>query len=719
MAGEILGRKRELEVIHGFLDRAVEGLAGLVLEGEAGIGKSTLWLTTVMAARDRGYRVLSAELAEAERLLAHVGLGDLFEDVLDDVLPALAAPRRRVLEFTLLRKEAPAGDTIDPRALGVAARDALHSLARDRRLLLAIDDVQWLDDASAGALAFALRRLRDENLVLVLTRREGTGLPVSAIEKGLDGARFERLSVGPLSMGATHQLLQTRFGRTLPRPTLVRLHETSGGNPFYALELARGLGAPGTEADPALPLRIPESLERLVALRLRELSPATREALSFAAAGGRLSLAALTAAGVAGDSLAPAFEARVIEQTEDLVRFTHPLLASVLYQGLTGDARAHAHRRLAEAVNDPLARARHLALASSESDSAVAAEVDAAITIAASRGASITAAELAEHALRLTPPGGDDHHRRAVTAARMNMLAGDRRRARSEAEQLLTTTAKGRWRAEVLVLLSDVAQSADIERAIALRREALAEADSDPALEASIQQWLGWEVRRTEGFAAAEQHARAALELAQQIGDHALLARVLATLGFLRFNRAEPDALELVEEAYNLAGAVGQPQVRLDLGFVLAYTLIWSGRLDRARRLLEGLHQELSERDELRSADALWYLSVLELAAGRFRLAADYADRQREIKRQYAVGDQEDPLALWVVARIAAHVGELDRARELAERSRDLTHAQPVLLAGGGRSGAGRCLEREARRCRRTLRRCRTSEIQRRRSRSE
>src|SRR5919202_1836722 len=113
MRGEVFGRERELESVSAFLDRSAEGLAGLVLEG---------------------------------------------------VLRALAAPRRRALEVALLREDAAAGETVDPRALGVATRDALRSLAGDRRLLLAIDDVQWLDDASARALAFALRRSGDEQV---------------------------------------------------------------------------------------------------------------------------------------------------------------------------------------------------------------------------------------------------------------------------------------------------------------------------------------------------------------------------------------------------------------------------------------------------------------------------------------------------------------------------------------------------------------------------
>ena len=683
MTGEVLGRERELESVYAFLERPVEGLAGLVLEGEAGIGKSTLWLAGVSAARERGFLVLSAQLAEAERGLAHVGLGDLFEDVLDDVLPALAAPRRRALEVALLREAVAADDTADPRVLGVATRDALQLLGKNARLVVAIDDVQWLDDASAGAVEFALRRLGDENIVLLLARRVGTALPMSAVEHAMSAERLERLPVGPLSVGAIQRLLRERLGRPFPRPTLLRLHEASGGNPFYALELARALEARGTTVDLTQPLPVPENLERLVHDRLSDLTDATREALSLVAAGGRSTPAMLAAAGLAEDALAPAFAARLCEHSDGDIRFTHPLLASAFYQELPVEGRQRAHRLLAGVVDDPLARARHLALASQDSDADVAATLEDAAAGAVSRGASVTAAELAEHALRLTSSGAvEDRHRRAIAAARMQLLAGDGRRARAHADELLKMAPKGRERAEALVLLSDIEHTGALERAIALRREALAEADSDPALQASIHQWLGSEVRRTDEFAAAERHARLALELAQRLGDDALRARALATLGFLRFNRAEPDALEFVEQAYGLADAINEPRERLDAAFVLAYVLTWSGRLRRARTLLECLLRQLSERDERGSAEALWYLSLVELAAGRLSLAADYAERQLEIKRQYAIDEQENPLAIWVVARIAAHRGELGRARELAERSRALAHAQPLILAG-------------------------------------
>ena len=140
----IVGREQELASLRDFIARTEQGTAALVLEGEAGIGKSTLWLAGVEHAREQGLRVLSSRPAEAERGLAHAGLGDLFEGVLDDVLPALTPPRRRALEVTLLVEEA-SGDSVDRRALDVAVRDALQLLGEREPLLLAVDDVQWLD----------------------------------------------------------------------------------------------------------------------------------------------------------------------------------------------------------------------------------------------------------------------------------------------------------------------------------------------------------------------------------------------------------------------------------------------------------------------------------------------------------------------------------------------------------------------------------------------
>ena len=208
VAVEVVGRNEELSALYATLGRRVAGRGpiAIALEGEAGIGKSTLWRAAVEAARERGVRVLTSRPAESERSLAHAGLGDLFDEVLDDVLPTLTPPRRRALEVALLVEDA-AGRPVDPRALGVAVRSALELLAEDE-LVLAIDDLQWLDASSASALEFALRRLPEANVTLLSTRRLGEAAAASPVENAIPHDRIERIRVGPLSVGAIHQILR-------------------------------------------------------------------------------------------------------------------------------------------------------------------------------------------------------------------------------------------------------------------------------------------------------------------------------------------------------------------------------------------------------------------------------------------------------------------------------------------------------------------------------
>jgi DNA-binding CsgD family transcriptional regulator len=650
----------------------------LVLEGEAGIGKSTLWRAAVEEASAQAARVLSSSPAEAERGLAFAGLGDLLEPVLHEVLPSLPPPRRRALETVLLLEEAE--EPVDPRALGVAVRTALELLASEGPpLVLAVDDVQWLDPSSASALAFALRRLREQP-VLLLARRLDQGAERSELERAIDAERVVRLRVGPLSLGSTHRLLQARLDRTFARPTLLRIHESSGGNPFYALELARALGA---DVDPTQPLPVPETLDVLLRARLDGLPDATRELLLLVSAVGAASDMLLQAAGVAQDWLEPALAANVIERENGVVRFTHPLLASVLYQGAGAGERRGAHRLVAEVVDDPVARARHLALAADGPDAEIAAVLEDAAAVAGVRGAPTVAAELGEFALRLTPTDmREARGRRSIAVAHGHLTSGDLGRARAVADELLESTSDGNARAEALVILSEIeGQAGALAHAIALRRRALLEPNVDPALLASIHASVGAAVRLTEGVRAAERHVTASLEIAERLDDDPLYAKALANLAMIRFNAGEAGAVRLAERAYDLAAAAGDELRRLQAAFNLAHVLVWSVQHERGRALLESLHRELRERYELWSADALWYLSMLELQAGRWTLAADYIDRVRKLRLQYTIDGRDQASTLVVAARVAVYRGELAVARELAERGRTLAQGQSAYLA--------------------------------------
>jgi len=666
MMSEVVGRNEELASLRGFIDEMHEGPSALVLEGEAGIGKSTLWLAGVEHARSRGLRILSSRPVEAERTLGHVGLGDLFEGVLDDVLPALPPPRRRALEAALLLGEA-SEHAVDPRALGIATRSALQLLAEDKPLLLAIDDLPWFDASSERALAFALRRLAGSEVLLLLARRTVDGGQPSGLELALGGERVERLPVGPLTVGALHRFLRDRLGRPFGRQTLLRIHERSGGNPFFALEMARLLDA---DVDPAQPLPVPETLEELVRARISGLPASTRRALALASALGTMSESLLERAGVAADALEPAVAAHVIERETGTIRFTHPLLSSVLYRDL-GEERRSVHARIAGILEDPLARARHLALSRETPDADVAAVLDDAARLAADRGASAVAAELAEQALRLTPPDErGERPRRALAAARAHHAAGEWTRARTIATDLLAGTESGSLRADALVLLAELET---VDRAGALLEDALREAASRPALQSEIHCRLAWATRFRKGYVLALEHARAALELAEDLNDDSLRAQAGVVRAILSWFVGDADAPQLSARVQDFATAFGGERLVQEATFAVVNTFAPSSRREEARALLEGEYREWRDRDEPRSARALWGLSWVEFWAGRWALAAEHAVHAHDISIQYGLEVPQDHLP---IALVAVHRGQLELAREHSERALTLAEEQ-------------------------------------------
>jgi DNA-binding CsgD family transcriptional regulator len=679
MTFEIVGREEELASADAFIGRAQGGPAALVLEGEAGIGKSTLWLAAVEGARSRGIRVLSSRPAEAERDLAHVGLCDLFEGALDNVLPALFAPRRRALETVLLVGEA-VGDPVDHRVLSVAVRDVLQVLSEREPLVIAVDDVQWIDPSSSSALAFALRRLTSSQVLLLLARRLGDGEQPTRLEQALDAHCVQRIPVGPLSVGALHRFLRNRLSRSFARQTLLRIHERSGGNPFFALELARVLDE---DVDPLQSLLVPDSLEELVRARINGLPASTREALAFASALGGPSEYLLGQAGVAASALDPAFLAHVIERENGTIRFTHPLLSSVLYRDL-GEERRGIHGRIAAIVEDPLLHARHLALSMGAPDGDVACVLDRAATLAAGRGASAVAAELSEQALRLTPlDDRDERHRRALAAARAHHASGEWTRARTIATHLLAETEIGPFRAEALVLLAELEID---DLAVPLLEEALSEAAARPALQSLIHTRLALATRFRKGFAAALEDAHSALGLADSLDDDTLRVEALSVLTVLGGIVGDAEALAYAARAQELATAAGDADLLKEAGTLVASALVDCGRLDEARILLEREYEEWHEHDEPFSAEVLWDLSWVELWTGRWVLAADYAARARDISMQYGLEKNQDYIPF---AWIAAHRGQLELAREQAERGLELCDEQvgfhpPLLLAVPG-----------------------------------
>src|SRR5215472_11246756 len=208
MAGAVIGRDEELAAIGAFLDGVWSGPRALVFAGEAGIGKTLLWEAGVAQAKGRVGRVLSCRGAEAEASLSFAALSELFGPFFDEVALSLAGPRRRALAVALLLAE-PGEQRPDAHAIGLAVRDALRVLAAGGPVVVALDDAQWLDPASAGVLGVALRRLGDDHVGVLATVRAGSeaAVPLELGRTFPDG-RLERRVVGPLSLGEVHELLR-------------------------------------------------------------------------------------------------------------------------------------------------------------------------------------------------------------------------------------------------------------------------------------------------------------------------------------------------------------------------------------------------------------------------------------------------------------------------------------------------------------------------------
>src|SRR5215468_1934150 len=257
-----------MAAVAAFLDAVGSGSAGLVLEGAAGIGKTTVWAAGAALAAGRGYTVLSCRPAESEARLSFAALGDLLGGVLEEAVAGLPPPQRRALEVALLLAD-PAGSPPGQRAVCVAFFAVIRHLSASGPVVVAIDDLQWLDVPSAAAVEFAVRRLSGEPAGLLASVRDpGDERPASAVRTGLPAERLTRLRMGPLALGAFQSAVRAVAGAGLSRLTIRRLFDASGGNPLYGLELARALLRAGAEPAPEEPLPVPAGLEGVLSARL-------------------------------------------------------------------------------------------------------------------------------------------------------------------------------------------------------------------------------------------------------------------------------------------------------------------------------------------------------------------------------------------------------------------------------------------------------------------
>lgn len=419
--GSTIGRAPELAVVAAFLDAVPAGPIGLLVEGEAGIGKTTLWRAAVAAAAERGDRVVSATAVEHESDLPFVVLRDLLEPVAGDAVAGLPAAQRHALDVALLRVADPAR-VADQHAVSVAVLGVLRAVAVERPLVIAVDDVGWIDRASERVLRYAVRRLTAEPVGLLVARRSGTGF--DGVPLGLDaGARLLRIGVGPLTADETYDLLTERIGLGLSRRVVNGIHRQTGGNAFHAVAIARAVNAEASSR--ALPL--PGGVRAVTAARLAALGPVARRVVAVVALLTSPTLALVRAAvgAEAEEGLAEAVDDDLLTVGGAAVGFTHPLLRTAAAAAVPIRERQKLHRALADLVRDPDERAVHLAAATRDPDESVADALDGAALRVFMRGAPDVAADLAARAVALTPPESDRRPRRQVRMAEYRYRSED------------------------------------------------------------------------------------------------------------------------------------------------------------------------------------------------------------------------------------------------------------------------------------------------------
>jgi len=668
----IVGREAELATLNSFLDEVSEGPVSLVFEGEAGMGKTTLLRAALDLARERSYRVLACRPAESEAKLSFAALGDLLAEVPEEALESLPEPQARALDVALLRAE-PEGAAPDRRGVSVAVLGTIRALARTGPVIVAVDDAQWLDSPTAGALEFALRRLeRDPVGILVAVRPRDAAGALFALDRLLPEDRLRRLAVEPLEVDALGHLLRARLGEGFLRPTLVRLHQMSGGNPFFALEIARAALRGERPATGQL-LPVPQSLRELVRQRLAAMPTDAQEALLVTSALSNPTVALVEEAMGGGEAaarcVASALDAGVVEIEGGRVTFTHPLFGSVVYSEATSEQRRDLQRRLAEVAVDVEERARHLALAVEGADPDVAAVLDEAARRAHARGAPDAAAELSEMALRLTPEDRvEDRRARSLRAAARNFAAGNTARARALLEGAVELSPVGPDRAEALRRLGGVRATQDSwPEARSLFERALEEAGEDAALRGSIEQGLGYAALFTGDLAGAEEHARAALELAERAGEPAPIAEALQFAGYLEFVLGRGIRSDLMDRAVELERATEESWVsNVRPTFTRAQLLKYADRFDEARSEFTALLDRAAERGQEHPIPVLHYhLAELECWAGNWEAAARHAEESLEAAVQTGMAFYRT-MALYASAVVDAHRGRIDAARDAA-----------------------------------------------------
>lgn len=668
----VVGRDQERREVERFMGLLETGPAVLVLDGPAGIGKTTLLREASRSAQARGVRVLSCAGTSAEARLAFTALGDLLADLdvdeeLDAVAARLPATQREALDAALLRGSRPAPTSaVDVRAVSAATLSVLRRLAEDGPVVAVVDDLQWLDASTRRVVEFCARRL-PAGAGLLATRRTGSGAPSTERLAGLlEPDRATVVSVPPLPGRDMHLLVRDRQG-PLERRLANRVVEVAGGNPLYAVELLKSLPA----ADAAAELRLPPSLSAVVDARLEGLPAEAREVL----------LAVASTADPTVPVLSEALGAEVVETLSEperrglvtlsggRVAFTHPLLAEGVYAGATEAERRRVHRALAAATVSLEDRARHLAAAGIVPDALEA--LDAAAVRLRARGALDEAAELLELALGL---GGDPAL--AVRVAEHRFDAGDARAAVRLLEEAVDTLPAGQARAEALLLLGEIRyKDNSFPDALTLLEQVPDAAGGDDRLALMCELRLAFTLYNLGRLDDAAERARAALARADLVDDDALIAQALAVATIVDFSLGHGIDEHRLSRALELADPGQRTGAELYPGLIAGFLYLWCGRLDEARDQLESMrvqYQELGEEHALAwsSFTRVW----LESQAGDpDAIAAAGAAAYEQLLLLDTVSGRA--MAFAAKGEAAAYAGRVEEAEAACQASLDLFEA--------------------------------------------
>ncbi|GHG27097.1 MULTISPECIES: ATP-binding protein [Amycolatopsis] len=661
----LCGRDTELKELGELVD-GPEDRSGVLIRGEAGIGKSALVASTAAAASVAGLRVLRTTGAEAERNLAYAGLHQLLYPVRAGVAE-LPEPQRDALQTAL---GLAAGAEPSAYLVGLAALTLLAEEAAVKPLLLVAEDAHWLDRASADALAFVARRIETEPIVLVATLRDGFESPLA--DAGLVPMALDRLPPDPAA-----SLLDSVAPRLAPA-VRTRLLAEAAGLPLALTELP--LAVTSLDGlDPVLPLT--ERLERTFTARVAALPEVTRTALLVAALNETTSLTeTLDATGVLLDIsadpeiLAPAVEARLIELSAGAVAFRHPLMRSAIPASATPLDRRNAHLALGGVLRDqPDRRAWHRAAATAGPDETVAAELERTAERARFRGGAAAAIAALEQAARLS----DQPDRRAdrlLLAAELAVESG----RRETAERLVHAAgpADPRRRATAGRLLSEFEDGVreDPARVAELARTAASVADDGHPDAAMRILWSA--AMRCFWTEPGPEARRDLLDVADRLPIPNHDPRIVAVTAYVApFERGEA-VLAHLRELVARTGA--DPEVDRYLGSAALQV----GAFDLAARFSAAAAPGLRAQGRLgllprALAVQAWSRVRLGDLAGAVPAAAEAARFARETGQPFMAG-----LATAVQAEIAALRGEHKQAKTLAdeaERAGLAAGARPVL----------------------------------------